>query len=353
MPNTSTGEWGRFVVNTGRWSDVISDIEPSEKEGRYSWPESWREGQDASEEQKEAVRVSELFKLPAPAVPRNMVRIPGGSFIMGASRFGMTNFIYETMSHTVDTFTIYMDKYEVACGEWDMVREWGLRNGYPDLPASAPADAPVPESARKHPVVNVNWYDCVKWCNAHSEAEGLTPAYYVDTQQTEVYRTGTLDISTALVDWAADGYRLPSEAEWEKGARGGRIGWNYPWGNSLDPGRANYYGSGDPFDPGTTPVGYYDGGQVIGGRRRSVDVGNDYGLYDMIGNVMEWCWDWLGPIDRSPARNPRGPATGRRRIVRGGGWNSVLPERLYCSFRHMESPDSRAAYLGFRCVRRE
>ena len=118
---------------------------------------------------------------------------------------------------------------------------------------------------------NVSWYDCVKWCNARSSKEGLTPVYYTDAGFTTVYKTGEID--DAYVAWPTNGYRLPTEAEWEKASRETLVGNAYPWGNIIGGGDANYYVSGDPFEVGTTPVGYYDGGQVPVGEDRANGCG--------------------------------------------------------------------------------
>ena len=86
----------------------------------------------------------------------------------------------------------------------------------------------------------VNWYDCVKWCNARSQQEGLTPVYYTDAGLTQVYTNG--ETTTVYANWTANGYRLPTEAEWEKAARGGLSGQRFPWGNTITESQANYYG---------------------------------------------------------------------------------------------------------------
>src|SRR5215212_2223216 len=99
--------------------------------------------------------------------------------------------------------------------------------------------------ATNHPVNNVSWYDAVKWCNARSEKDGLTPCYYSNVGLTVVYKTGRTE---PYVRWTANGYRLPTEAEWEKAARGGLVGKRYPFGDSIDGSQANYSGSGDAFE---------------------------------------------------------------------------------------------------------
>ena len=140
----------------------------------------------------------------------------------------------------------------------------------------------------------MDWYDCVKWCNARSQQAGLTPVYYTDAGMTQVYTNG--DTDAVYPNWSANGFRLPTEAEWEKAARGGLNGKRFPWGDTISELQANYSGApGVTYDlgpkgfnalfrigvrPYTSPVGYF--------------APNAYGLYNMAGNVDQWCWDWYG-----------------------------------------------------------
>jgi formylglycine-generating enzyme required for sulfatase activity len=278
-----------------------------------------------------------------PVPPFNMVYIPAGPFQMGDALSEENDDAKPVHSVHVDGF--FMDKFEVARDLWTDVRTWANANGYSMGGGSARAPG--------HPIQRVNWYSAVLWCNARSEKEGLTPVYYNDASQTSVART-SFSGHPACVKWIANGYRLPTEAEWEKAARGTRFGNRYPWGNSIDGTMANYGGSGDPFEntaPMTAPCGYYNGGQSPAG----VDMANGYGVYDVSGNVKEWCWDNYGITyygTPESLENPRGPSSGSVRVVRGGGWGDGTGA-LRCARRDTGVPPTADYYedVGFRCVR--
>ena len=242
-----------------------------------------------------------------------------------------------------------MDQYEVTKALWDEVRDWANANGY-DFGTVGSG------KAADHPVHSVNWYDVVKWCNARSELEGRVPAYYRDAGHTTIYRRGQLNLQNGWVKWDA-GYRLPTEAEWEKAARGGAEGRRFPWDDSDDitHSRANYYSS-PSYAYDVSPMRGYHPDFISGGWPYSSPVGsfeaNGYGLYDMAGNVWEWCWDWYSETYHSspPDVDPRGPALGSDRLIRGGGW--FIDGAINCRAANRGSrwPDYRLNASGFRSV---
>ena len=215
-----------------------------------------------------------------------MVSVDGGSFLMGDSYNEGLN--TERPAHNVFVSAFWIDRFEVSKAMWDRVTSWAITNGYVFQNTGA-------GQANNHPVQMLNWYDIVKWCNARSEMDGLLPVYFTDSAQTSIYRNAQIDLTSDAVAWDRNGYRLPTEAEWEKAARGGLKGHHFPWPSYggaysafIDGTKANFVSSGDPFESGTTPyttpVGYYNGSQSPAG----IDMGNGFGLYDMAGNLWEY-----------------------------------------------------------------
>ncbi len=279
-------------------------------------------------------------------VSPGMVLIPAGEFVMGDTFDEGNTDELPLQTNYISAF--YMDQYEVTEALWDEVKAFNGGNGYMYLNTGL-------GKATNHPVHTVNWFDVVKWCNARSQRDGLTPVYFTDAGFTTVYKTGEI---APHADWSANGYRLPTEAEWEKAARGGVADQRFPWGDTITHSNANYFSylSIYPYDtsstrdyhptfndgnfPYTSPVGYF--------------APNGYGLYDMAGNVFEWCWDWYveSYYSSSPSTDPRGPSSGDygSRVLRGGSWyDGAYGTRV--ADRGGYDPGDLDYGVGFRCAR--
>jgi len=293
--------------------------------------------------------------------PAGMVVIPAGTFLMGENTDPACPEAYH--EHLVYVSAFYMDATEVTKGEWDVVAAWASIHGYDITPVVGGG-----VKGPSHPVWNASWYCAVKWANAKSEMNGLTPAYYTDSSQTIVYRGGDVDVDVGWVKWDANGYRLPTEAEWEWAARGGYEGRRFAWGDTISFANANYRsgaGEGGPaYDlgdgagngglhpayivlpsPFTSPVGSF--------------APNSYGLYDVSGNLYEWVWDVYGvgyyeqQMLLSPSVNPHGPtiaeAAGTGRILRGGSYGAD-GKRNRVDYRSPTDPSHNNVDRGFRLV---
>ena len=277
-----------------------------------------------------------------PPAPAGMAYIPGGPFQMGDNLDGDTGAM---PVHNVQMDAFFIDKTEVTKELWQSVQGWANNNGY-SIGSGA-------FNGTSHPVQTISWYDAVKWCNARSQKEGLTPCYYTDTAQTFIYKSGSTTIDNTMVKWTATGYRLPTEAEWEKAARGGATGQRFPSGNNITHSFANYYSSAS-YAYDTSPTrGYHP---AYGSNTAPIGsfAANAYGLFDMAGNVWEWTWDWhSSTYYGTPASlaNPQGPASGSYRVIRGGRWGDYAS---YCRVAHRiyNGPSGAGSDCGFRSVRR-
>jgi sulfatase modifying factor 1 len=284
---------------------------------------------------------SPIFTVSELSILEGFELIPAGSFQMGdATGVGYDN---ERPVHTVNVSAFYMGKYEVTKELWDSVRAWGLNNGYTDLAVGASKGA-------NHPVHSISWYDIVKWCNSRSEKDGAIPCYTVGEA---TYKAG--ERNDVVCNWAASGYRLPTEAEWEKAARGGLSGKYFPWGDTISHSRANFYNGGsEDYETGTTGFhptwSHNDDGNWPYSSPVGIFAPNGYGLYDMAGNMCEWCWDRFGSYGAGAQTDPRGASAGSSRVYRGGSWYSGA---LICraANRYDFLPDGRGDDFGFRLAR--
>ncbi len=301
--------------------------------------------------------------------PGDMALIPAGEYEMGCH----TGDCYAEWLplHNVYLDSFHIGVYEVTAQEYADGLNWALGQGglievrndvvykyadtdaYCNLFSAYPrcrihysgSSFTVTSGMEAHPITDVSWVGAAAYCNWLSVQNGLAPCYNIETWE---------------CNFDADGYRLPTEAEWEYAARGGAHDpyYMYPWGDTLDGSMANCSDSGDPYEgenPETTPVGYYDGGQIPAGS----DMANGYGLYDVSGNVREWCHDWYSDSYYSAYApdgwppNPIGPADGIYRVTRGGCWwdYAGIRNRMQCAGRFYNSWWGRSSTDGFRVAK--
>jgi formylglycine-generating enzyme len=242
-------------------------------------------------------------------VKNEMIRVNGGAFLMGSPETEAgRNYVDESPQHKVTVSSFYMAKYPVTQTEYEAVM----------------GENPSHHVAPDNPVEKVTWLNAVDYCNKRSIKEGLTPVYTIEGNK---------------VTWnrAANGYRLPTEAEWEYACRAGT--------------QTPFY-TGDKLDE----AGWYRGNtrNMETLARSPFPVGlkkpNAFGLYDMHGNVLEWCWDFFAPYTAAEQVDPTGPATGDRRVYRGGCWDF---EELNCrsAYRFRQHVNFKFFYNGFRVAR--
>jgi formylglycine-generating enzyme required for sulfatase activity len=229
-----------------------------------------------------------------------MIHVDGGLFQMGDT-FG-SGFVNETPVHEVSVSNFYLSKFEVTQKEWIDVM----------------GNNPSHFKGDNLPVENVSWFEAIFYCNAKSTKEGLKKVYSEDG-----------------IDWTANGYRLPTEAEWEYAAKGGKDSHGYQYSGSNDADQVAW--SSENSGETTHPVG--------------TKAPNELGFYDMSGNVFEWCWDRAAIYTSQSQKDPVGPVSGTKWILRGGSWD-YPPKSARSTARHT-NPYYGASTIGFRVCRRE
>lgn len=263
----------------------------------------WALYQDNDIKQEPMVRGYPALKTYPQIEPQKpeMVYVEGGSFVMGS----LDGWLDERPIHRVNLSSFYISKYQVTEIEW-----WELmRKGWWERPTNL----------ENLPAYNVSWCEAIEYCNKLSEMEGLQPCYSGSGYE-------------IVCDWTANGYRLPTEAEWEYAARGGKLSKGYV-----------YSGSDNLYE-----VAWYNYKRRPVGQKKA----NELGIHDMSGNVMEWCWDWYAKdyYGKSPKSDPKGPEKGWYRVMRGGSYRGY---NMQCrvSDRYYNIPRSNYNSLGFRLVR--
>ncbi|MBF0546241.1 MAG: SUMF1/EgtB/PvdO family nonheme iron enzyme [Candidatus Riflebacteria bacterium] len=248
----------------------------------------------------------------------SLVAIPLGTFIMGSPPDEPNRNTDETQHRVTLTRGFYIGRFQITQEQYEKVMGFGSNPSYFKHSGSG-----------KQPVESVTWYNCIDFCNKLSVKQGLSKAYEIN---------GT----TVSCDWNANGYRLPTEAEWEYACRA-NSSTAYFCGSRIDESNAVYWES--------SPVNYSPNFSGRGPHNVGGKTANAWGLHDMSGSVWEWCWDWYGNYPITAQTNPVGEKSGFYRILRGGSWNNDVDELRSACRGYNYPANSDYYYFGLRVVR--
>ncbi len=286
--------------------------------------------------------------------PQNMILVKGGSFQMGNTHntenddeqpvheVKLNDFYLGTVEISIKEFVSFLNEIEI--GE-DCLYNENLLVNLNSLTSSSIAyqdsqfvfNKCLESKSENCSVVEISWYGALEYCNWRSETEGYEPCYKIDGSKIEYFPNN-------------NGYRLPTEAEWEYAAKGGQSGiaddYIFSGCNTAEELLDYAWFTTNSFDLGENSVDY-------GVHPGAEKLPNQLGLYDMTGNVYEWCWDWYGEeyYLNSPTENPLGPETGEYRLIRGAAWDGWADYDCYVAYRGNASPEDTEYYLGFRIAK--